>query len=155
MIEMHKLKAIKPEIEQDFKRADLEIYGIDHFCPSYSGLIFLNCDEKDPKKLRPDHPDCAGRFSVFGHENCTGDEGHCHMTVPQRFDTRRSHPLTKAFKRVEITGALKKALKTRKTLQITVLVADEEGAVKPKKKKGASKRKALFSCEGLQVVTFA
>lgn len=155
MIEMHKLKTLKPEIEHDFKRADLEIYGIDHFCPSYTGLVFLNCDEKDPKKLGQDHPDCAGRFSVFGHENCTGDEGHCSITVPQRFDTRRSHPLTKAFKRVEITDALKAALQTRKTLQITVMVADEEGMTKGKKKKSADKRKGLFSCEGFQVVTFA
>ena len=155
MIELHKLKTLKPKILHDFKRADLEIYGIDHFRPSYTALVFLNCDEKDPKKLGPDHPDCAGRFSVFGHENCTGNEGHCSVTVPQRFDTRRSHPLTKAFKRVELTHALRTALSIRKTLQITIMVADEEGMAKRNKKRSAEKGKALFSCDRFQVVTFA
>lgn len=148
MMEVHRYKSFKPAFSLDFARADLEIYGIDHFRPSYSGLVFFNAGDADPKEMRSDDPRCAGLFSVFGHSECVGDEGHCHPRVPGRFDMRRSDPLTKAFKRVTVTEALKAALADRSSLQITVLVSD--GTDDPE----SAPRTPLFSCQGLQIVTF-
>ncbi len=158
MLEIHRFKAFTPDFTRDWTRADLEIYGIDHFRPSYTGLVFLNADELDPKKVSVETPGYAGSFSVFGHPDCVGDEGHCHPRTPGRFDPRRSHPLTKAFKRVIVTDSLRAALDGRKRLQISIVVGDEEGGKKSRKskKKDAKKRPAkLFDCAGLQIVTFA
>jgi hypothetical protein len=157
MMEVHEFKSFRPSFSDDFTRADLEIYGIDHFRPSYTGLIFFNAGNINPKTIDPSDPRCAGSFSIFGHSKCVGDEGHCHPHVPQRFDPRRSDPLTRAFKRVTVTTALKAALATRKTLQVTIVVSDGAGAKHVKqsgKKSKAEERPQLFACNGLQIATF-
>jgi hypothetical protein len=151
MMEVHAFKPFKPDFGRRFKRADLEIYGIDHYRPSYSGLVFFNAGKIDAAKVDGSHPNCGGMFSVFGHPECVGDEGHCSPSVPGRFDTRRSHPLTRAFKRVTVTEALRAALEDGGKLQITIVVSDGEGA--GKRGDGAPDR--LFACDGLQIVTFA
>jgi len=152
-MEVHEFKPFKPNFDLNFRRADIEIYGIDHFRPSYTGLIFFNVKKINAKKLKADDSRCVGRFSVFGHEHCAGDKGHCSSTIPNRFAPRRSHPLTRAFKRITVTDALRSALEDDEKLKITIVVSDGDG--KKKKKKKDIKSKSIFSCEGLQVVTFA
>lgn len=159
MMEVHRFKPFKPAITREFKRADIELYGIDHYRRSYSGLILFNAGKVDPKKVTSDHEACAGCFSIFGHPECFGNEGHCTPRPPQRFDSRRSHPLTKAFKRVTVTEGLRAALADRETLEITILVADGEGMrtkkqLKKAKDEGSDPAK-LLSISGLQIVTFA
>lgn len=141
------------------KRIDLEIYGIDHFRPSYTGLIFINDSRVDAKTAMEDRPGFAGRFSVFAHEICYGDEGHCSIRQPRRFDTRRSSPLTKAFKRITVTESIRRALADSDTLMITLIVIDTKGDRKSRKgRKPVNARSVyekLFSCEGLQLVAYA
>ena len=112
----------------DFDRADLEVFGIDHYKPSYTAMIFLNDPKVTEENAAETRASFAGRFSVFGHYHCFGGPGHCHIpTASRRFDTRPSHPLTKAFKRVDITPALKQVVKQGKTLVITIVAQSEEG----------------------------
>jgi hypothetical protein len=93
----------------DFTRADLEIYGINHFRPSYTTHVYLNAPQMDD--LAATHESYAGSFSIFGHQRCSGSDGHCEVHEHlRRFDDRPSHPLTRAFKRVVITEPLRRAM---------------------------------------------
>src|SRR5215472_6080360 len=115
MIQKDTLRPFPHGVTAAFKRADLEIYGIDTFRPSYTTHVFIN----DPKVPKDDiaaalkRESYAGRFSVFGHARCVGDEGHCEPATftLRRFDDRPSHPLTPAYRRVNVTKALQRALK--------------------------------------------
>jgi hypothetical protein len=117
-----------------FTRADLEIYRINTFRPSFVGLVFFNDPAVDTEVL--DQPDAlnrasyGGRFAVFGHQRCVGDEGHCEVpTARRRFDDRPSHPLTPAFRRVVVTDALRRVLADTDDLTITIIataMADED-----------------------------
>ena len=107
-------------------RADLEFFGIDHFRPSFRTNVFLN-DPWVDARARPDRPTYAGGFSIFGHQRCVGDEGHCEVPAERRrFDDRPSHPLTPAFKRVVITRALRRAVPDAGEVTVTVVVTCAE-----------------------------
>ena len=143
LVERHELGPFKLTDTEGIERADLELYGIDHFCPSYTALVFLNAAQVPTEELTDEHESYAGSFSIFGHQRCSGDDGHC-TTHPhlRRFDDRPSHPLTRAFKRVVITDALRRA-KTVETVTLVVSGVVEEKQTKP-----------LFSAEGAQIATF-
>jgi hypothetical protein len=99
------------EITPGFTRADLEFYRINHFRPSFTVWIFLNDPKVTVGNASVDRPSFAGSFSIFGHQRCVGDEGHCEVhTEARRFDDRPSHPLTRAFKRVIVTDALRRCV---------------------------------------------
>ncbi|MDO8186928.1 hypothetical protein Q5424_06925 [Conexibacter sp. JD483] len=129
-------------------RADLELYGIDHFRPSYTALVFFNDAAVTARNASARRRSYAGSFSIFGHAECLGDEGHCAVSAEtRRFDTRPSHPLTRAFKRVVVTAALAR-LRSARTLTVTLVVAcdpatDDYEADGP-----------LFDCRGVQLTTF-
>lgn len=129
----------------DFTRADLEIYGINHFRPSFTVHVYLNAPDTD--ELDPEDDSYAGSFSIFGHQRCSGDEGHCdvHRHL-RRFDDRPSHPLTRAFKRVIVTEPLRRVLQAgacRVTITFVVLTA---GPV--------TEGEQLLDYQGLQIATF-
>jgi hypothetical protein len=91
-----------------FTRVDLEVFGINHFRPSFVALIFVNDPDVTAANASRERSSYAGRFAIFGHETCVGDVGHCEIeAVQRRFDDRPSHPLTRAFKRVVITDAIR------------------------------------------------
>src|SRR5262249_52906373 len=52
----------------------------------------------------------VGRFRVFGHGDCWGDEGHCELPKgpAHEFDARGLHPLTPIDIAVDCTDALRK-----------------------------------------------
>ncbi len=136
-----------------FVRADLELYQINHFRPSFVGHVFFNdpqvaleAIEDEGLALRPSY---AGRFAVFGHQRCLGDEGHCEVdTNARRFDDRPSHPLTRAFRRVVVTTALERALADADQLIVTIVVS----ATVPD---DAEVHGDLLDVGGVQVATFA
>jgi hypothetical protein len=109
-----------------FTRADLEIYQINTFRPSFVTHVFFNdldvgTDVLDDVEVTR-RASYAGRFAVFGHQRCVGDEGHCDEPVRRRrFDDRPSHPLTRAFRRVLVTEALRHVLPDGNELTITVI----------------------------------
>ncbi|MEM1299241.1 MAG: hypothetical protein AAGH68_08155 [Pseudomonadota bacterium] len=76
-IEVQKFKKAKHGVTGDFTKAHLEIYGIDHFRPSYDVLVFLNDSRVGPKNATETRKGYAGRFSVFGHATCYSDACRC------------------------------------------------------------------------------
>ena len=135
-------------INLDFKQAYLEIYGLNHLRPSYTAWVFFGKNLPLPKEITPQEDGFAGTMAVFGHSECWGDTGHCHgKDAIRRFDTRPSHPLTRAFKRVPVTQALKNQIrKGKKSLDISIYVysrmdwPNQDG-------------RSLLCCKGLQLVT--
>jgi hypothetical protein len=138
-----------------FQRADLEVYGINHFRPSFVAHVFFNDPDVDETILAAaggveSRPSYAGRFAVFGHQSCVGDAGHCDVpTQIRRFDDRPSHPLTRAFRRVVVTEAVRAVIAGGGALTVTLIVAAtaQSGAEAPPT--------PLLDIEGLQVTTFA
>jgi hypothetical protein len=130
----------------EFARADLEIYGINHFRPSYTAHVYLNAPDTDD--LEAGHASYAGSFSIFGHQRCSGDEGHCETHAHlRRFDDRPSHPLTRAFKRVVITEPLRRALaEAAGRVTVTFVVVGPDEIPEP--------ADSLLDFEGLQISTF-
>jgi hypothetical protein len=146
MAEKHVFGPVAVPLEAGMSRADLELYGVDHFCPSYVARIFFDDPGVEPDTASEDRPSYAGRFAVFGHQRCVGDDGHCETHAHlRRFDDRPSHPLTRAFKRVVVTEALRRH--GAGDLTITVVVsadpAELEGRTEP-----------LLRFQGMQLATF-
>jgi tyrosinase len=109
-------------------RADLEFYGVNHFRPSFVAHIFFNDLDVSEDNWTDVRLSRAGRFAIFGHQACVGDEGHCEVPLTsRRFDDRPSHPLTRAFKRVIVTETLKRCLADGPDLTVTVVVASDPG----------------------------
>jgi hypothetical protein len=107
-----------------FSRADLELYRINHFCPSFVGRVFFNDPDVDVENASEDRPSYAGTFALLGHQQCVGDEGHCDVpTESRRFDDRPSHPLTRAFRRVVVTDALRRTLADTAEVTVTIIVS--------------------------------
>jgi tyrosinase len=79
------------ELGTGWKRADLELNGVDPAVPSYEGRIFLNNPQATEDTSRSLETGYVGSFHVFGKDGCWGEEGHCHELPPHRkFDRRRA-----------------------------------------------------------------
>ena len=147
MIERHTFGPFQHGAKPSMARADLEFYGINHFRPSFVARIFFNDSDVDAESASDDRPSYAGSFAIFGHPTCFGGEGHCVVHEhTRRFDDRPSHPLTKAFKRVPVTDALRRCLDTTE-LTVTVVVSTDPAATMPEEG-------SLFDIEGMQLTTF-
>lgn len=147
MIERYTFGPIRHEASASMSRADLEFYGINHFRPSYLARVFFNDPDVDAESASEDRSSYAGSFAIFGHPTCFGGEGHC--AVPEqtrRFDDRPSHPLTRAFKRIVVTDALRRCL-DQAELTITVIASCDPDAVMPEEG-------PLLDLQGLQLTTF-
>jgi tyrosinase len=115
-----------PEAEEldEITRADLVFYGVDHSGPSYEARVYLNNPDADPDTPRePDHG-YAGYFTVFGHDGCYGDEGHCLLgqRTSDVFDVRAPHPLRPFTKTVIATEAVLRAIKDAAVTEVSVTV---------------------------------
>ena len=65
--------------EGRFTRADLVFSGVDHSQTSYEVRVFLNNPTADASTPRTAEHGYAGRFVIFGHGGCFGDDGHCEV----------------------------------------------------------------------------
>jgi hypothetical protein len=131
MAERHVFGPIALSVPIDMARADLEFYGVDHFCPSYVARVFFNAPDVTVESSSEELPGYAG-------------EVHEHL---RRFDDRPSHPLTRAFKRVLVTDALRRHADAAE-LTITVIVTagpDDDTSVADR---------PLLNFQGLQLTTF-
>lgn len=106
-----------PAQEAAFKRADLVFEGVDHARDSYEVRVFLNNKNADEKTARSPETGYAGRFVVFGHGRCFGEQDHCEpalaATAPaQAIDPSggHQHPLTPQTRIVTITEPLRRIL---------------------------------------------
>jgi len=141
---------------RDFCRAHLEFYGINHFRPTFTAYVYFNDAKVTAKSASEKRPTYAGQFSMLGHEKCYGDEGHCDVPErpPRRFDDRPSHPLTRGYRRVVVTDALKRAMKKGKNLTVTVVVTSRK-PYEPPREHAHHHGERLFDIEGMQLVTYA
>ncbi len=93
--------------DESFRRADLEVHGVDHSKASFEGRLFINNPDAGPE-TPTSHESYVGSFWVFGHGGCAGDEGHCEPPAERRpFDFRAEHQLTRVSKRVMVTEKLR------------------------------------------------
>src|SRR5437870_1522970 len=109
-------------LENPFKRADIEFDGIDHSGPSYEGRVFVNNKNANQSTPKTYDNGYVGSFYMFAHSGCYGDPGHCEIGTGRRpYDYRPSHPLTPAYKRVIATEKLRELAKTTDKFIVTVV----------------------------------
>jgi hypothetical protein len=98
-----------PRHERPYYRADLEFEELERFGASFVGLVFLGNPDAGPDTPATVDHGYAGRFTVFGHEVCFGDDDHCHVAERvSLFDRNPEHTLTPVNVTVEITDALRR-----------------------------------------------
>lgn len=95
--------------EPEFARADLEFLGVRHGGISFQVHVFIGNPDADEQTPLEHDSGYAGSFTVFGHGECFGDEGHCELPAEPRdpFDRRLAHPLTPANKTVTVSDRLR------------------------------------------------
>lgn len=94
--------------QPELARADLTFYGLDHSGPSCEVRVFFDNPGASPSTPLSADAGFAGKFSVFGHGGCFGDEGHCDVRAPvSAFDRRQPHPLVPAVRVLTVTGAIR------------------------------------------------
>lgn len=115
---MHRDLAFDPGPTQEtaFKRADLVFEGVDHARESYEVRVFLNNKGADEQTARSPETGYAGRFVVFGHGRCFGEQDHCEPALAaapaQGVDPSggHQHPLTAQTRILTITEPLRRIL---------------------------------------------
>lgn len=109
---------------EELGRADLVFYGVDHSGPSYEARVFVNNPKADATTERVLEHGYAGSFTVFGHNGCFGDEGHCLPDQRERdeFDLRAPHPLRPLTMTVIATEAIRRAFVEPAVSELTVTV---------------------------------
>ena len=129
-----------------YVRADLNFYGVDHRGNSYTARIFLDDPDVAQPDLSPDRRQgYAGRFVIFGHGGCVGDEGHCDSHEERDpFDTRPPPGLTPQTKIVEITEALKAYGGGRVRVTVIPVVPGEDASAA-----------AVMRFSGLRLLTYS
>lgn len=107
-----------------FTRADVVIIGVDHSGTSFEVRLFFNNPAATADTPRTAEDGYAGRFTVFGHGGCYGDDGHCDVPEPSTDPTDLSseHPLTPLDTHVTVTDALRRTLARDEALQTVTLV---------------------------------
>jgi tyrosinase len=117
-------------LENPFKRADIEFYGIDHSGSSYEGRVFLNNPEAKQSTAKAPAKGYVGSFYIFGHGGCFGDIGHCEIHGDRRpYDYRPSHPLTPAYKRIIATDKIRQLGKNTSEFTITIVPVLAKGTI--------------------------
>jgi hypothetical protein len=110
-----------------YKRADLELHGVDHTAPSYEGRVFLNNPEADETTERTADNGYLGAFHVFGKAGCWGEEGHCDEPAERRKFDRRRNPTRYAKVRLTLPDNLRDLVGEREGELTLSLVAAVPG----------------------------
>lgn len=104
-----------------FEAAELEFEDLHHDGPSFSVFVYFDNPDVD-EGAGEQGEGYVGRFQVFGHGECWGDDGHC--DIPEgpvsEFDTRPLHSLTPINVAVDCTRALRE-LGDKPEVTVTVL----------------------------------
>jgi hypothetical protein len=143
--------------EQAFTRADLIFKGVGHRDLSYEVRVFLNNPGASAKTPRKPEDGYAGKFIVFGHGGCAGDEGHCDIhgapteTTAAAVAVARPHPMTPLTQMITITERLQEILdRSEEGLRTITLVPIK---VMPDKSEAGS-AKGVFSYESVGLRTY-
>lgn len=100
-------------IELDFDQSeetpsiDLSFKNVDHSHYSYEVWVFANNPQatiKTPRKIEQGY---LGRFTIFGHGGCFGQEGHCNYSIADvdKFNPNRPHPVAPVKRCVTLNSA--------------------------------------------------
>ena len=119
------------QLRQPYRRADVELHGVDQAVPSYEGRIFLDNPEADRETAPTPENRYLGSFFVFGKVECWGDdESHCREPDERRKFDRRRNPTRWAKVRVRTPdGLLSRLLEQADdevTLNLVAVVPDRE-----------------------------
>ena len=109
-------------LDPSYARADIELHGVDHAGASYEGRVYI--DNPDADENTGDDVDAgyAGRYFVFGHGGCLGDDpSHCEVKERDVYDVRPGHPLTRATKVIQASDALRRAIEGGGKCGITIV----------------------------------
>jgi hypothetical protein len=110
-------------VANDFTRADIVFYGVEHRGPSFVGRVYLNSTDPDAATPRELEHGYAGCFVIFGHGGCFGDEGHCEApTQRDPFDSRPPHGLIPQTQPVDVTEALRRVEGDELTVTVVPVV---------------------------------
>jgi hypothetical protein len=110
------------KLENDFRRADIEIHNVDHSGPSYEGRVFLNNPDADESTELTESNGYVGSYHIFGHGGCVGNLGHCDILPERRsYDKRPRQDLRPQYKRIIITDMLKKTGENTDKFTITIV----------------------------------
>lgn len=104
-----------------YVRADIELLGLDHSGPSYEGRVFVNNKRANAKTPTDTKNGFAGRYHVFGHGQCFGDEGHCEIPKRRPEDHRSPHKLEPIVERLTVTEAIRHAAAKSTKVSITIV----------------------------------
>src|SRR3974377_1406066 len=81
------------EGQPELSRADLTFYCVDRGGPSYQVRVFFNNPSAGPDTALTTGEGFVGKFAVFAHGGCFGEEGHCDLRPPvSPFEPRHPHP---------------------------------------------------------------
>lgn len=143
--------------KQDFDRADLIFSGVGHRDSSYEVRVFLNNPKASAETARTPENGYGGKFIVFGHGGCAGDEGHCDIHGAPTDMTavaiayERPHPMTPLTQVITITDRLKDILqKSKDGLSTLTLVPIKQMP----KKSDSGPAKGVFSYKRVSLQTY-
>ncbi len=115
-----------------YRRADVEVHGVDHSKASFEGRLFFNNADANAGTPTDDDHRYAGAFWVFGHGGCAGGEGHCDVPPSRRpFDFRPEHQLAETSYRVIVTDKLRELVTPGETFTVTVVPYVRPEAAEP------------------------
>ena len=108
--------------------ADLVLYGVDHSGASYEGRVYFNNTKANLDTSRTVEDGYVGSFTIFGHNGCYGDLGHCDINdrPADPFDVRATHPLTPATIVLDVSEALSRTITNRIIVTIVPAIPGEE-----------------------------
>ena len=118
------LQLTEAPLEVTPARIDVEIAGLRHGGASFEVRLFLDNAEADVDTPPTPAHGYLGKFSVFGHGGCFGEDGHCTVRTRRPFDPRPIHALTPMTKVVTVTRAFLKRLADVTERFTLTLVAD-------------------------------
>lgn len=126
-----------------YKRADLELHGVDHTAPSYEGRVFLNNPDADETTERTPENGYLGAFHIFGKAGCWGEEGHCDEPAERRKFDRRRNPTRYAKVRVTLPEDLPELVGRQEGELTLSVVAAVPGGQKAEPSEGALRFRRL------------
>ncbi len=110
----------KEDLDTHYYRADLLFKGVDKRVPSYIANVYINNPNAGYDTPQNPEEGYVGYYTVFGHAQCLGDEGHCHVIPESRFGQIPT-PLKKADYYISITDHLKRLGKDTEDFYVTVI----------------------------------
>jgi tyrosinase len=94
-------------VENNFERAYLRLYDLEHTEKTYEIRVFAN-QEGTPDATTPltDEQQYFGSFVLLGHGNCPGAPGHCDRKAMTADDLRQEHHLSPGVALLDVTKGL-------------------------------------------------